>query len=404
MLNSWSLTVQPPATNTYNAQLTRGLTIPTPSARSPSRSNSTINVPDSFPVAGVSVQLNITDANDPDLEAYLIAPDGTTVELFKNVGATGHEGQLHEHGLQRQRDDLDPDRRCPVLRLVPARAGGWLPPVARSRSHWRSDQLQRQMDPASSSTTKSDGIIGTLNSWSLTLRQERVNQRPGRAGRRPGGGSASRSYTTAPTDPQSSTNWTAVGPTSVGNGTSLNGYAGQVSSIAVDPSDPSGNTVYAAGASGGVWKTTDFLTTNPSGPTWIPLTDFGPTSGLNIGSIAVFGRNDDPSQSIIIAGTGEANSTYGIGGNTMQGVGFLLSENGGASWTLLDSTNNSLPFAQRTTSSRKPIHPGPVAGVTTTYKVVVDPRPTPTGGVIIYAALGGLNGGLWRSEDTGIPG
>ena len=42
-----------------------------------------------------------------------------------------------------------------------------------------------------------------------------------------------------------------------------------------------------------------------------------------------------------------------------------------------------------------------VAGVTTAYKVVVDPQPTPTGGVIIYAALGGLNGGLWRSEDTG---
>ena len=42
-----------------------------------------------------------------------------------------------------------------------------------------------------------------------------------------------------------------------------NGYAGQVSAIAVDPSDPSGNTVYVAGASGGVWKTTNFLTTDP---------------------------------------------------------------------------------------------------------------------------------------------
>ncbi len=27
--------------------------------------------------------------------------------------------------------------------------------------------------------------------------------------------------------------------------------------LAVDPSDPSGNTVYVAGASGGVWKTTN---------------------------------------------------------------------------------------------------------------------------------------------------
>ena len=88
-LNDWSLTVQPPSTNTYNAQITRSLTIPPPSGTVTQPLNSTINVPDSFPVAGVSVQLNITDANDPDLEAYLIAPDGTTVELFKNVGATG---------------------------------------------------------------------------------------------------------------------------------------------------------------------------------------------------------------------------------------------------------------------------------------------------------------------------
>ena len=28
--------------------------------------------------------------------------------------------------------------------------------------------------------------------------------------------------------------------------------------LAVDPSDPSGNTVYVSGASGGVWKTTNF--------------------------------------------------------------------------------------------------------------------------------------------------
>ena len=34
-------------------------------------------------------------------------------------------------------------------------------------------------------------------------------------------------------------------------------------------------------------------------------------------------------------------------------------------------------------------------------KVVVDPELTPTGQVIIYAALSGTNGGIWRSEDTG---
>ena len=51
--------------------------------------------------------------------------------------------------------------------------------------------------------------------------------------------------------------------------------------------------MYVGGASGGIWKTTDFL--RPAdGPTYIPLTDFGPTNAINVGGIAVFGRNNDP--------------------------------------------------------------------------------------------------------------
>ena len=38
---------------------------------------------------------------------------------------------------------------------------------------------------------------------------------------------------------------------------------------------------------------------------------------------------------------------------------------------------------------------------TTAYQLAIDPQPTPSGGVIIYAALSGTNGGIWRSEDTG---
>src|SRR4029077_4870392 len=37
----------------------------------------------------------------------------------------------------------------------------------------------------------------------------------------------------------------------------------------------------------------------------------------------------------------------------------------------------------------------------TSYKVTVDPQLTPTGQVIIYAAMSGTNGGIYRSEDTG---
>ena len=203
-----------------------------------------------------------------------------------------------------------------------------------------------------------------------------------------------RIFTMSPTNRQSSTTWTAVGPASMTQTTPQNGYAGSVGAIAVDPSDPSGNTVYVAGASGGVWKTTDFLTASTNGPTYVPLTDFGPTSGINIGSISVFGRNNNPNQSIIIAGTGFAPSSTGYGGPTAAGVGFLRSEDGGQTWQLLDSTNNNLPYAARD-------HLFAVNGGTSTYKVIVDPHPLPNGNVIVYAAMSGPNGGLWRSLDTG---
>jgi hypothetical protein len=45
------------------------------------------------------------------------------------------------------------------------------------------------------------------------------------------------------------------------NGT--NSGSGRIASIAVDPSDPSGNTYYVGSANGGVWKTTD------GGTSWV---------------------------------------------------------------------------------------------------------------------------------------
>ena len=48
-----------------------------------------MTIPDSVLVQGLTVSLDITHPNDPDLEVFLIAPDGTTVQLIKNAGATG---------------------------------------------------------------------------------------------------------------------------------------------------------------------------------------------------------------------------------------------------------------------------------------------------------------------------
>ena len=232
---------------------------------------------------------------------------------------------------------------------------------------------------------------GTINSWSLTFQKSLPTSGLGQ----PGSDNTTvgfQIFTTAQANNLSSQEWTAVG------GESNSFGAGEITAIAVDPSDPSGNTVYAAGASGGVWKTTDFLTTNPAGPSWTPLTNFGPSSAVNIASIAIYPRNSDPNQSIIIAATGGA--TAGENNTDAPGVGFLISTDGGKTWNLDDSTDN----VRTPVGNRSPIDSAArdreFVG-TTAYQVAVDPQPTPSGGVIIYAALSGTNGGIWKSQNTG---
>ena len=383
---------------------------------------STINVPDNFLAQGVTVQLDIAHQNDPDLQITLVSPDGTPVVLVaRGTGSTGTRANFS--------GTIFDDAAATVIK------NGGPPFFGRFKPQ---SPLSALNGVATGGTWKlviddnpnvANGIGGRLNNWSLTFQKGS----PGS-----GLGEAVADQTTvsfrifdfAANNRIASTTWTAVGPESVVDKNNLllatagtpNGYAGRVSAIAVDPSDPSGNTVYVGGASGGIWKTTNFLTTDPNGPTYIPLTDFGPTSGMNVGSIAVFARNNDPRQSIIIAGTGEGDATYfgntntGFGGNTTQGVGFFRSTDGGQSWSLLDSSNNSVPFPSRdhifapTTVGTggfggpppTPIPPGTGVSV---MKVVIDPHLTPNNQVIIYAALkdttGNNNGGLYRSVDTG---
>src|SRR5207248_466954 len=72
---------------------------------------------------------------------------------------------------------------------------------------------------------------------------------------------------------------------------------------------------------------------------------------------------------------------------------------GGRTWRLLDSTTNA-DAAGNVLPINDPGRDHRFAG-STAFKVIVDPKPAPTGEVIVYAALGGANGGVWRSVDTG---
>jgi hypothetical protein len=133
--------------------------------------------------------------------------------------------------------------------------------------------------------------------------------------------------------------WTSLGPAplaSNASGTGQDDYgwvSGRATAVAVDPADPTANTVYIGGAYGGVWKSTNALSQSPANVAWSPLTDTQAT--LAVGAIVIQPQlsNPDPSKSVILAGTGEANSST----DSYYGLGILRSANAGNTWTLISS-------------------------------------------------------------------
>lgn len=123
----------------------------------------------------------------------------------------------------------------------------------------------------------------------------------------------------------SSGSWIPLGPLPLASDASGNGtqdyrqVAGRVTAVTIDPADPTGNTVYIGAAQGGVWKSTNAAYSVAENVAWSPLTDNQAT--LSIGSIAIQPGNADPSRSVILAATGEANNS----GDSYFGLGILRS-------------------------------------------------------------------------------
>jgi len=103
-----------------------------------------------------------------------------------------------------------------------------------------------------------------------------------------------------------------IGPTVTG---------GRIHDIEALPNDPS--TIYAATASGGLWKTTN------KGTTWEPLFDDQPVS--TFGDVAIAPSDPD----VVWAGTGEQNNRQ----STSWGNGVYRSTDGGETWTHLGLEN-----------------------------------------------------------------
>ena len=190
--------------------------------------------------------------------------------------------------------------------------------------------------------------------------------------------------------------WKPLGPSTIPDGQTdasagqLSPVSGRLNAIATHPFNP--NIVYAGGAQGGVWKTTNALSAQPS---WTPLTD--QEASLSVGAIAIDPVNPD----IIYVGTGEANRAC----DSYYGQGMLRSADGGKTWTLLGNTGS--PFN----------NPGPFSGKAIA-KILIDPLSAgSTTATTLWAAttIGIFSGatyptcatpsgagiGLWRSSDSG---
>lgn len=141
--------------------------------------------------------------------------------------------------------------------------------------------------------------------------------------------------------------WTSVGPSAV----ETPGYGlitGRITSIAVDPSDASGNTVYVGSSGGGVWKST-----NAAGPansvSFSPLTDTllissGCSTSPALASLSIGALTVQPGKTgVVLAGTGDPNDSL----DSYYGSGILRSADGGNTWCLISYSVDALNGALR---------------------------------------------------------
>ncbi len=118
--------------------------------------------------------------------------------------------------------------------------------------------------------------------------------------------------------------WQERGPNNIG---------GRSRAIMIDRRDPTGNTVFAASVSGGIFKTTNFTSASAS---WTVVDD--QMTNLAV-TVLVQDRNNS---NTMYAGTGEG--WFNI--DAVKGGGIFKSTDGGVTWTQLASTATTFDYVQ----------------------------------------------------------
>jgi hypothetical protein len=116
--------------------------------------------------------------------------------------------------------------------------------------------------------------------------------------------------------------WAERGPVNMG---------GRTRAIIVDKRDATGNTLFAGGVGGGIWKTTNFKS---SSCTWSKIND-------NLSNMAICSMVQDTlNPTVMYAGTGEGF----FNADALTGAGVLKSTDGGNTWNVLSSTIGTTSF------------------------------------------------------------
>jgi hypothetical protein len=192
--------------------------------------------------------------------------------------------------------------------------------------------------------------------------------------------------------------WTLLGPSNVG---------GRMRALLVDRSKPS--RLWLGSAGGGIWVSND------RGATWSAVQDFDG----NVAVTAIVQHPDDPA--VLFAGTGEG---FGAG-DGIPGTGLYRSGDAGATWRILEKTI-TFRTVNRLAIARDPSARGRYILLAATGQGLffsedlgaswlpgrlkapgTPPLSEPIGTVLFHPTdshrvlAGGLEGGMWRSEDGG---
>ncbi|HEY3704040.1 MAG TPA: choice-of-anchor D domain-containing protein [Terracidiphilus sp.] len=146
----------------------------------------------------------------------------------------------------------------------------------------------------------------------------------------------------APAQPQvadSSATWEALGPATVAT-PSFGQVTGRVSSLALDPADSTGNTLYVGTTGGGVWLSTNAATAQATDVKFMPLTDRPSVLATAIdASISIGALTVQPGGTgVVLAGTGDPNDAL----DSYYGAGLLRSDDSGKTWKLISGTSDQM--------------------------------------------------------------